>query len=358
MWRQRRTDKRTFTSIIKTIKKKTERKKFQDMRGRHTKMSRLEKKRRLLENMEWRSSPRNCNSCGVGLDAAIKTSDGSALVCKSCGVVDDMPIFDNDEISFCCIPGSPLYRHRYYFGERILQAKNREPRFSNKELDLLSIVFNLYANNSEVVWSERFFTKKHMSMICKHLINRFPGSFWTRRVERWFQYRTYLCGETGLQLPENISLRLRELFDAYSFYFQYYVKYSIKLKTNITQLDMVILVLLYSLNPSYLPAFGWYFLNRNLVNKTPSVYKNYGRVKEICAMVNRRILSEYDASIPRECYNWFRSGNRITVPDLEDLVNGALGSELGAIQYANYCKGNASGAYHFYNKYKTKCNSV
>jgi hypothetical protein len=83
---------------------------------------------------------------------------------------------------------------------------------------------------------------------------------------------------------------------------------------------------------------------------TPSVFKNYSVVKTVCENTNEKILSEYDNTIPVQCYQWFRMGNKLTVPDLVDLVDGALGSELGAIQYANYCKNNSVGALRFYKR--------
>lgn len=342
---------KTFSRLFKTIKKRTSRIKKPDMRGRHTKESRLLRLKLIKENLPKMPS---CASCEQELDYAITTDDGNALVCKYCGVVDAMPIFDTDYVPVPCIPGSPLYRHRYYFGERILQARNREPRLSDDELDSLSLVYNIYKSSKSVFWYEGVFTKRHMSMICRHLVKRYPKSFWTRRIERWFQYRTYICGQTGLQLQDDVAQMLRFLFDAYSRYFQIYVDNFKGKKTNITQLDMVILVLLYSISPDYLPIYGWYFLNRNLINMTPSVYKNYEVVKTVCATVNERILHEYDNTIPKMCYQWFRLGNKLTVPDLEDLVDGAMGSELGAVQYANYKKGNTLGAYMYYKRYEEK----
>jgi len=351
MQRKSRTPPRLINTIFKTIKKRSQRNKKPDMRGRHTKESRLQKVKSILESMP--KGP-TCGNCNLDLDYGITTDDGNALVCRHCGVVDAMPIFDTDTVPFGCVPGSPLYRHRNYFAERILQAKNEEPRLSDAELDTLSVVFNMYKAGGSIFWYEGFFTKKHMSMICSHLVKRFPKSFWTRRVERWFQYRTYICGQTGLQLPDDVAVILRYLFDAYSSYFEGYEKLYKKGKANITQLDMVILVLLFSIRTDLLPDYGWYFLNRNLINKTPSVYKNYEKVKEICRSINRTILFQYDNSIPKECYQWFRSGNSLAVPPLDDLIDGALGSELGAIQYANYCKNNAVGAHLFYDKYLEK----
>ena len=345
---------RTFTSLIKTIKKQTQRRKKPDMRGRHTKESRLLKVKLFKENIPKTPS---CAGCGMELDYGISTDSGDALVCKYCGVVDALPIFDTDQIPVHCLPGSPLYRHRNYFAERILQAKNEEPRLRPEELDSLALVYNIYRSSQGIFWYEGFFTKKHMSMMCKHLVKRFPKSFWTRRVERWLQFRTYICGHTGNRLPDKAAFILRFLFDAYSRYFEIYTNNSNKKKSNITQLDMVILVLLFSIDPQYLPNYGWYFLNRNLINNTPSVKKNYEIVKGVCNMINDRILQEYDNCIPNMCYQWFRIGNKLTVLDLEELVDGALGSELGAIQYANYCKNNQIGSYLFYNKYSEKFNS-
>jgi hypothetical protein len=71
-------------------------------------------------------------------------------------------------------------------------------------------------------------------------------------------------------------------------------------------------------------------------------------------MVNEKILLEFDHSIHVLCYQWFRLGNKFVVPDLDDLVNGALGSGLGATQYANYCKNNLMGAHYYYKEYKRK----
>ena len=342
---------KTFPKLFKTIKKRSQRTKKRDMRGRHTKESRSIRRKLIEANLP--KIPRCCG-CRNELDYGITTDDGSAIVCRHCGVVDELPIFDTDYIPVPCIPGSPLYRHRYYFGERILQARNAEPRLCDEELDSISLVYDLYKSSNSVFWYEGIFTKKHMSMICRHLVKRFPKSFWTRRVERWFQYRTYICGQTGLQLQDDVAFTLRCLFDAYSRYFQLYVQDFKKKKTNITQLDMVILVLLYSISPYYLPEYGWYFLNRNLINMTPSVFKNYDIVKRVCDMVNERILLEYDNTIPKLCYQWFRMGNKLTVPDLDDLVDGALGSELGAVQYANYRKNNTVGAFMFYKGYEGK----
>lgn len=339
-----------FASIFKKIKRRNLRFKKIDMRGRHTKESRLQKIKAFKESI-----PRKpmCTGCGAYLEYGITTESGDALVCRFCGVVDPVPVFDTDTVPMACLAGSPLYRHRYYFGERIRQAKNQEPRFSDEETNALSVVHNIYQSSGTLFWNENFFTKKHMSLICTHLVKQFPKSFWTRRCERWFQYRTHICGNTGMQLPDSISEILRSLFDAYSRYFQIYVTENEKGKKNITQLDLVILILLYSIEPEYVNTYGWYFLNRNLINKTNSVTSNYETAKKICNTINEKILTEYDNTITIECYWWFRSGNKLTVPDLEDLVSAALASTMGAIQYANYRKNNSVGAYLFYKKNKS-----
>lgn len=343
-----RTPPTIYASIFKKIKRRELRSKKTDMRGRHTKISRMQKMLALKESLP---KSQKCASCAAELDPSFTTDSGDALVCRFCGVVDAMPIFDTDIVPLACLPGSPIYRHRYYFGERVRQAKNQEPRFSDEETDMLSMVHNMYQSSGSLFWNESFFTKKHMSLICTHLVKRFPRSFWTRRCERWLQYRTYICGNTGLQLPDHISESLRSLFDAYSIYFQRYGAGT--QKRNITQLDLVILILLYSLNPKYVNLYGWYFLNKNLVNKTNSVFSNYEAAKNICNTINEQILNEYDKTITADCYRWFRNGNKLEVPDLEDLVGAALASNLGAIQYANYCKNNSIGSYLFYKKNKS-----
>lgn len=345
-WKYETSAPRQLFKLVKRIKKASGGVRI-DKRGKHTKKSRL-----LRIELAKKSLPEKptCNNCQSILDLTVTTREGDAVVCKNCGVVDGIPIFDEETPTIDCRRGSPLYRHRNYFAERILQARNEEPRFRDEELDILSHIYDIYRNSSLLFWNEKFFSKKHCAIICRHLIKVYPNSIFTRRIERWYQYRIYICGNTGNHIPDDIAFLLRALFDAYSHYFEKALKYEGSKKSNITQLDLVILVLLYSIDPKLVNEYGWYFLNHNLINRTPSIFKNYEKIITVCDLVNERILKEFNFTVPVTCYQWFRLGKKFATPDLEDLINAALSSQLGAAQYANYCKNNKMGAYRFYIK--------
>lgn len=303
-----------------------------DRRGRHTKADRLARKKNTFP-----SEPHKCRGCNFVLDPAVYTEEGDALVCTNCALVDNSPCFDLEVPVISAESHRTLYRHKNYFSERLLQARDKEPRFTENELDLFSTVYDIFRLQCPNLWSEAHFTKRHASRICRLIVKHHPNSVFKRRLERWFQYRNYICGSTNNQLPLDIANAMKILFDAYSHFFMVYIEKNDLSRKNITQLDLVILVLLYNLNPNFVNDHGWYFLNGNILNKTISTKLDMIRIKNICRLINRCILtSKYTPTISAECYAWFRKGNTLKVPNLTVLVNRCLNNPMGYYQYIAY----------------------
>lgn len=312
--------------IPKYLKKK---KSKTDRRGRHTKADRLARKRN-----QFVPEPQKCRGCASILDPAICTDEGDALVCSNCALVDDTPCFDLESPTISAETNRTFYRHKNYFSERLLQARDKEPRFTENELDLFSSVYDIFRLQCPLVWSESQFTKKHAARICRLIVKQYPKSVFKRRLERWFQYRNYICGDVGNQLPLDISNALKILFDAYSHFFVVYITKNDLCRKNITQLDLVILILLYNLHPTFVNEHGWYFLNSNILNKTNSIRLDMIRIKNTCKLVNSSILHVKPTNtIKPECYGWFRAGNRFKVPPLTVLINRCLNNPMGYYQF-------------------------
>ena len=314
--------------VPKYLKKKKAR---SDRRGRHTKADRIAKRKARSKHKILR-----CRGCNYKLDLSIRTEEGDALVCTNCALVDDEPIFDFEAPVLSDEVQRNVYRHRNYFAERLLQARDKEPRFTENELDILSSVYDIYRVQCPILWSEEYFTKKHCARICRLIVKEYPKSVFRRRLERWFQFRNYICGKVGNELPLHVANALKILFDAYSHYFTVYVKRYNLSRKNITQLDLVILVLLYNLCPDLVNEHGWYFLNNNIMNKTPSTRLDMIRIRSICDMINNNILNCYVSSISPDCYGWFREGNKLIRPPLTVLVNRALSNPMGYYQFLAY----------------------
>jgi len=318
-------------------------KKSEDRRGRHTKAERLARIRAAKATIV---NPK-CRGCEALLDIMRKTEEGDAVVCTNCGLVDNNTCFDLESPIYDYVPRSPFYKHKFYFAERLLQARNTEPRLSGKELDILSIVYDTYRDICPLVWSEGNFTKKHCGTICRLIKSIYPKCPFNRRIERWYQYRVYMCGSVPNELTYHIASKLRLLFDAYAEFFLIYLQEKGLERKNITQLDLLILTLLYNLDYNYVRQYGWYFLNHNIVNKTPSVYKHRERIKEICRMINERIIFHHSPNIQPNCYRWFREGNRLKVPGIDTILNMCLYSDMGVKQYVNYKKKNHVVLLHY-----------
>jgi hypothetical protein len=307
-------------------------KSHKDRRGRHTKADRIARKKLFVP-----PEPQKCRGCNNVLDPTVCTDEGDALVCTNCALVDDTPCFDLEVPVISNESRRTLYRHKNYFSERILQARDKEPRFTETELDIFSSVYDIFRLQCPTLWSESYFTKKHAARICRLIVKQCPNSAFKRRLERWFQYRNYICGNVGVQLPLDVANALKTLFDAYSRYFTIYVETNGLCRKNITQLDLVILILLYNLHPKLVNDHGWYFLNGNILNKTTSTRLDMIRIKSVCRLVNARILiNKPDNSIQPECYAWFRTGKKLKVPTLTTLINRCLNNPMGYYQYIAY----------------------
>ncbi len=335
--------------IPKCFKKK----KGEDRRGKHTKAERLARIRAAKASIV---NP-TCRGCNNVLDTMCKTEEGDAVVCALCGLVDNNTCFDFEPPVFEYVPRSPFYKHKNYFAERLLQARNTEPRLSDKELDILSVVYDTYRDNSPLAWSEGNFTKRHCGTICRLIKKIYPESPFNRRVERWYQFRVYMCGSSFGELPYQVANQLRFLFDAYAEFFLIYLQEKKIPRRNITQLDLVILVLLYNLNPDHVSNHGWYFLNHNIVNMTPSVERDRERIREICEMINERILTHRSQNIKVNCYRWFREGKKmkkLKIPTVKRLLNMCLMQPMGLLQYVNYKKNNEVALLYYLDKQQCK----
>ena len=307
--------------------------KTKDRRGRHTKAERLAKLRAARRTIV----PFLCRQCDSELDVNIRTVEGDAIVCTNCGLVDNNTCFDYEPPLYTAPPRSPLYRHRNYFAEKLLQSRNKEPRISDKELDILSTVFDIFRDECPEVWAEKNFTKRHMGKICRVIKSVYPKSPFCRRIERWYQYRVYLCGAASSEMDFFTSSHLRVLFDSYVHYFLVYLQENGNGRKNITQLDLVVLVLLYNLDKAKLVKYGWYFMNHNIVNQTPSIERDLQIIRAVCDLTNSRILSDKKAhDITTICYVWFRKNGGLVVPSINELLEALLGTPLGRMQYANY----------------------
>lgn len=308
-----------------------------DRRGRHTKAERLAKLRAAKATITHQS----CQGCFSLLDPAIRTEEGDAVVCVNCGVVDSTPCFDFEAPVFDGVPKLSLYHHKNYFAEKISQARDTEPRLKDRELDAMSIVYDIYRRHCPVLWAEEMFTKRHAQRICRSIKNAYPKTQWHTRSERWFQYRNYICGNVNNALPEDVGNQLRILFDAYAYYFLRYLNVNKLPKRNITKLDLVILVLLYNISYKKLNDHGWYFLNKNILNKSKATMKDMKEIREVCALANKEIFTMKEVyMIQPECHKWFRENKKLKVPDIESLIDYALHHPMGYYKYTSYLGSN------------------
>ena len=307
--------------------------KTRDRRGRHTKAERLAKIRAAKASF---IKP-VCRECDAVLDPAARTEEGDAIVCTQCGLVDNNICFDFEAPIFDYVPRLSLYRHRNYFAEKIRQARNMEPRLSDSELNAMSVIFDIYKHFCPVLWSEGMFTKKHAKRICRSIKKKFPKTQWHTRHERWFQYRTYICGDVQLCLPESIATQLRILFDAYAYYFLRYLEINKLPRRNIAKLDLLNMVLLYNISHETLSAHGWYFLNKNIMNKSKATVKDINEIRRVCNLANEQIGNLKDVHmVDTRCLSWFRAGHKLYVPKLSDLLAYSMNHQMGYVKLVSY----------------------
>ena len=106
---------------------------------------------------------------------------------------------------------------------------------------------------------------------------------------------------------------------------------------NITKLDMVCLVLLYNISYECLAQHGWYFLNKNILNKSSSAIDDINEIRAVCKLANLHMLDiKPERSISQHCFSWFRNGFRFVVPKLNDLIAYALHHPMGYYNYTSY----------------------
>lgn len=317
--------------------------KKRDKRGKHTKKERIEKKKSAIVHVLL------CKGCDKELDCTFTTEEGDAIVCRHCGVVDNQQCFDNEAPPFDINKRSPLYMHKNYYAEKLLQSRNKEPRLTSKEIYLLSMVFDIFEAKVPLWWNEIMYTKKHQAQICRLISKCYPKSVFTRRIERWFQYREHIVGDEYVSLPKHLTEKLRLLFDPYCLFFTLYVSKLPYQRKNITQLDLVTLYLLYNIDKDYLTQYGWFFLNHNIINLTPSVYNDLNMIKNIFEEINDNVLTiRHNNTISPDCLAWFRQGNKLKVPTVERILDYVYINYMSMIVYSGFKKNNDAG-YVIYN---------
>lgn len=308
-------------------------KRSEDKRGKHTKRGR---KNQPISEICYPV----CENCKTILDINFYTSDMDAIVCRNCGVCDPNPVFDTD--IFCkeiVNKGSPLYQHRNYFAERILQARNMEPRFTSKELDILDSIYNIFLSNYPGEWDEHRISKARFGRICRLINKKYPNTVFTRRQERWLQYRIYCTGEIGITLPLDIANILKDFFIPYSFFFVKYQEKIEKKRSNITSLDMIILLIMYNICPDWVSYYGWYFLTKNIVNKTNSVIEDISKIEKIFSLLNENLNNYCIPRMPKSCYEYFVvMKKKLKVCELDTLINLCCLHDMGQLQYSHYIK--------------------
>lgn len=342
------------------ICKKTKKFKKKDKRGLHTKESRLQKKRLLLQLNDYTKISSKCKECNNELDPYHYTTDNDAIVCKYCGLCDNNPIFDTDFLPQEIPKRSALYKHRNYFAERLLQARNMEPRFKSSELVVIDNVYNLLLSINPEEWKETNITKHRFGQICRFINKYYKNTVFTRRQERWLQYRIYCTGENDLILPIDVANTLKGFFVVFSYFYTMCIEKrkdpqnqkifisttntlndSPLKKTNIPSLDLLILLLLYNININLLINHGWYFLTKNIVNETPSVLDDLYRISLIFDLINNEFKNYCVQGCGIYMYQFFTEHNKkLKVILIDDILNCVTKNEMGMLQYNSMIKNN------------------
>lgn len=315
---------RKFTTRCRQRKK-------QDMRGKHTKKSRLVKKLEFENYLNNTVRTPSCSNCsGTNL---VPTDDQDALVCTACGVVSNNLIVDGA----CDIteprPRSALYRQRNYFAECVLHASACDPRFTSSEQYKINLVWSALHDKDPDTWqnSPSSFSKFRFQQICRILDKIEPNRRWKQKLERWLQAKEIIYGpDDSFRLPDEYTCHtLKILFDPIAKFFETKFKKNEPGKHNIPKMDLIFLVLLYNIAPEAVVQHGWYFLSKNIVWPTSAIEKDYKRVRHIARCVNKEFLKKNKQSHVRsESYAWLHK-HKYNIPTLEYLVTLALSSHEG-----------------------------
>lgn len=331
--------------ISKHIKKK------KDGRGRHTKADHERRKQLIRDKQkEMDDSIPECTGCNKKLDTSLLTSDNSSIVCEHCGVCDNLPIFETAFSNEIFIPKtSPRYQHRFYFAERMLQAGNREPRMSDTELEVIDFIFDLLSMECPEIWDERKFTKKHFGRICRFINKECKINTFSRRQEKWLQYRIYRTGEYDLALPNYVTEALKIFFYPFSFFHSKYNEelkkentnfLEFKKKKNITSIDLLCLYFMYNINIDWVKQFGWYFLTKHIIQPTESIELDIIKISDVFDFMHANYHKYILPSIDPLFYDMYLRNNRqLRTCSLEILIDNTSHHDMGRLQIEIYSKG-------------------
>ena len=310
-----------------------------DKRGKHTKLSRLQKQaenKRFFDSISVLPSCRECN----GIDF-VPTTDGDSTACTGCGCVGTARIIDGCTDILLDFHGSAPYKHRNYLAERLQQARNREPRFTTSEQNKIHVVWSYLHDRDRDTWSNdpRSFSKHRFRQLLRVLNDLEPEHRWKQKLERWWQAREIIYGKDGTweTLDDYHTYMIKTLFDPFACYFALHFKKAEPGNHNIPKMDLIILVLLYNISPESLMKYGWYFLSKNIVWPTKSTYNDHQRIKVIAEKVNEEFVQRSKKpDVRQQSYAWLHK-NRYQVPELDLLAYLAMESCEGKIIYNQLC---------------------
>lgn len=273
----------------KSIQKKHP--KMPDRRGRHTKASRQAAR---AERIKYQIKPANCRECGSGPQFKRECEDGSGTVCTQCGIITHEPLLQHSfkQLDHCTIlpAKSAPYAHRNYISERISQYMDKEPRFTDQEVYDIVCIHGLFRAHYGSEWDPENLTKPHIAEILKTLSKHVPGSRYHVRLERWLQAINLLGGR--ITSDWQIAYKLRIMFDAIAETFAARSHFKTKKQGNIPRIDIIALLCLYSISDEALIENGWYFLNKDIVLRTPSSKKNWRRAVDLLEETNKRYTNK------------------------------------------------------------------
>lgn len=248
-----------------------------------------------------------CCHCSSLADISFVRTKEYDVVCTKCGVVQPNEAFYYGQAQ-TLLELSPAYQEKTYISERLRQFANLEPRIPRKDLFLIGLVYCEFDKiNCEIIDSKKTDSEKDNELSTKGLQGWFkenPGditketikkllqiidkkiqfndeikkgiktkSFTNKYSERWLQIKIFICGQDYYtnhicDLPDKELLN--ELLTEATLVSYAYKHKKIECgitnikKKNMIKIDLLLLLLLYSISHDTLKQFGWYFTSKKL----------------------------------------------------------------------------------------------
>lgn len=314
-----------------------------DQRGKHTKKSRIEFKKRITSH---KSNHLVCLDCHAPENCFVPTSDNDTLVCTRCGWISNAIIYKNDRsyldrYTFHSIKRS-YYQRRNYFSERMRQFCNTEPRFTIEEENYIRSFFLVFYEEYEGDFSEDYLFKYQFKFLFRSLNHYVPSLYFKTKLERWLQAKTIFFPHVTVgnsKIAQHMKLMYEMVAVMFEVFFKGKQNSSIK---NIPKIDIFCLLFLYNISRKTLIKYGWYFLNEDICFQTKAIKKNYAHCKEILDLSNKmcgnkNFQHRYFETISLESYIlFFQDQFRFEIPDLQDILDLCYRSKEGFNQYSKY----------------------